>query len=139
MVINLEMDMAPGEYVQGKVKWFDPAKGFGFVIADEGGPDILLHANVLRNFGQSSVADGARVEIAVQRTDRGVQATEVLGIVPPLGAEGLPLADFEEIDPEIIANAPLLPARSNGSTRRKALVLRMSSRGPRMSLYMSRC
>lgn len=111
MVINLEMEMAPGEHVQGKVKWFDPVKGFGFVIADEGGPDILLHANVLRNFGQSSVADGSRVEIAVQRTDRGVQATEVLGIVPPLGAEGLPLADFEEIDPEIIANAPLMPAR----------------------------
>ena len=45
--------------VSGLVKWFDPVKGFGFVLADEGGPDILLHANVLRNFGQGSVADGA--------------------------------------------------------------------------------
>jgi CspA family cold shock protein len=111
MVSELEIEIAPGERVQGKVKWFDPVKGFGFVVADEGGPDILLHANVLRNFGQSSVADGARVEISVQRTDRGVQATEVLEIVPPLGTEGLPLADFEEIDPEIIANAPLMAAR----------------------------
>ena len=37
--------------ITGTVKWFDPGKGFGFVVADTGGPDILLHANVLRNFG----------------------------------------------------------------------------------------
>jgi CspA family cold shock protein len=43
--------------VIGRVKWFDAVKGFGFVVADTGGPDILLHANVLRNFGQGSVAD----------------------------------------------------------------------------------
>jgi CspA family cold shock protein len=43
--------------ITGHVKWFDPSKGFGFVLADNGGPDILLHANVLRNFGHSSVAD----------------------------------------------------------------------------------
>ena len=43
--------------VRGSVKWFDPVKGFGFVVADTGGPDILLHANVLRNFGQNSIAD----------------------------------------------------------------------------------
>ncbi|WP_410468823.1 cold-shock protein [Aestuariicoccus sp. MJ-SS9] len=97
--------------VVGKVKWFDPVKGFGFVIADEGGPDILLHANVLRNYGQGSVADGALIEIEAQRTDRGMQATEILRIEPPAASEGLPLADFEDIDPEIIANAPLEPAR----------------------------
>ena len=50
-----------GPAVSGHVKWFDPGKGFGFVVSDEGGPDILLHANVLRNFGQSSVSDGARM------------------------------------------------------------------------------
>ena len=37
--------------VHGLVKWFDPVKGFGFVVAETGGPDILLHVNVLRNFG----------------------------------------------------------------------------------------
>ena len=45
-------------FVVGQVKWFDAVKGFGFVVSDAGGPDILLHANVLRNFGQNSVADG---------------------------------------------------------------------------------
>ena len=66
--------------MDGVVKWFDPGRGFGFVVADEGGPDILLHANVLRNFGQSSIADGARVSIMVQETNRGVQAVEILEI-----------------------------------------------------------
>mgnify|MGYP002712953848 CR=1 FL=1 len=91
------------EVLRGHVKWFDPTKGFGFVVVDEGGPDILLHANVLRNFGQSSVADGAIIEIVTQSTRRGVQAVEVLAIEPPSGdadttaAEGA--ADLSEADP----------------------------------------
>ncbi len=97
--------------VLGKVKWFDPVKGYGFVISESGGPDILLHANVLRNFGQGSVADQARVEVAVQATERGVQAVEIFRIEPPEGTSSLPLADFEDIDPEIIRAAPLEPAR----------------------------
>ncbi len=97
--------------VHGNVKWFDPVKGFGFVVAHEGGPDILLHANVLRNFGQSSVADGATIEIVVQETERGVQASEVLSIEPPEGVAESPLADFADMDPEEIRSAPLLPAR----------------------------
>lgn len=107
----LAQDETVPQRVLGKVKWFDPVKGFGFVISDDGGPDILLHANVLRNFGQSSVADQARVEIVVQKTDRGVQAIEVVRIEPPEGSSALPLADFEDIDPEIIRSAPLEPAR----------------------------
>jgi len=66
--------------VSGKVKWFDQAKGFGFVVADDGGADILLHANVLRNFGQSSIADSTPLVISVQDTARGMQATEVVSI-----------------------------------------------------------
>lgn len=108
-----EVTDAEGETrrVHGRVKWFDPVKGFGFVVADEGGPDILLHANVLRNFGQSSVADRAGVMLEVQRTDRGVQAIEVLAIEPPDDIDSTGLADLDEIDPEIIRSAPLEPAR----------------------------
>lgn len=99
------------EILEGQVKWFDPGKGFGFVIADGGGTDILLHANVLRNFGQSSVADGARVEVAVLNTPRGRQAVEVLKIEPPAAApserdEGM----MELFDPDMDLG-PLLPAR----------------------------
>ncbi|MEP3688842.1 MAG: cold shock domain-containing protein [Sulfitobacter dubius] len=103
----------PGTYDaphEGVVKWFDPLKGFGFVVADSGGPDILLHVNVLRSFGQSSVADGARVKIRVQQTDRGAQAVEVLTIEPP---DELPPAvvDFVGFDPKQLAAAELEPAR----------------------------
>ncbi|PSL20683.1 cold-shock protein [Shimia abyssi] len=95
----------------GEVKWFDPVKGFGFVVSEEGGPDILLHANVLRNYGQSSVADAARVEIGIQETDRGVQAVEVYRIDPPTQQLAIPLSDFQDLDEETIRSAPLEPAR----------------------------
>lgn len=96
--------------VSGTVKWFDPVKGFGFVVSDDGGTDILLHVNVLRNFGQSSVADGARIELLAHKTDRGVQAATVLSITPPEGL--LPtLPDIIEMDRDEIARSPLLAAR----------------------------
>ena len=98
-------------HVRGQVKWFDPVKGFGFVVSDEGGPDILLHVNVLRNFGQSSVADGAGIEVVTHRTDRGVQAVEIVSITPPAREEVPILTDFAALDSEAIHNAPLEPAR----------------------------
>ncbi len=98
-------------HVRGQVKWFDPSKGYGFVVSDEGGPDILLHVNVLRNFGQSSVADGAQVEIVTHRTDRGVQAVEVVSIAPPTRELSPVLADFADLDPEVIDKSPMEPAR----------------------------
>ena len=100
-----------GLTVTGKVKWFDPGKGFGFVVADEGGPDILLHANVLRNFGQGSVADGAGVTLRVQRTARGLQAVEVLEIVAPEPVEGSGFEDASGLTPQEIAALPLEPSR----------------------------
>lgn len=97
--------------VVGQVKWFDPVKGFGFVVADAGGPDILLHVNVLRNFGQSSVADGAGIEIATQNTNRGVQATEIFRIDPPELTDIAPLADIAILEDGDVASAELEPAR----------------------------
>ena len=96
--------------VNGTVKWFDPVKGFGFVVSDEGGVDILLHVNVLRNFGQSSVADGSRITLVVQKTDRGAQASEILSISPPEGIQ-TSLPDIANLDKELIAGTPLLAAR----------------------------
>ena len=97
--------------VRGHVKWFDPAKGFGFVVSDSGGPDILLHANVLRNFGQNSVADGAAIELTVARTDRGYQAVAIRSIAPAPGGAGATLGDLAALDPETLAARPLEPAR----------------------------
>jgi CspA family cold shock protein len=108
---NVEQSQRSDARVSGHVKWFDPAKGFGFLVSDDGGPDILLHANVLRNYGQGSVADGARIEVMVQTTSRGLQAVEVLDITPPDLPDVAPLEDFSGVSQEEIAAAPLEPAR----------------------------
>ena len=102
-----------GTHVTGTVKWFDPTKGFGFVVSDTGGPDILLHANVLRNFGQSSVADSAGIEVIVQETARGIQAVEVLRIEPPVSADtaGMAHENDSEIGEPVDLSLPLEPAR----------------------------
>lgn len=105
-MVNAEGDITE---ISGRVKWFDPAKGFGFVVGDSGGSDILLHANVLRNFGQSSVADGSFIRIRVQQTLRGAQAVEVLEIKPPPAEEGAAGAEPQPL-PEAAAG-PLEPAR----------------------------
>jgi CspA family cold shock protein len=104
-------DSGAARQVQGHVKWFDPGKGFGFVIASSGGPDILLHANVLRNFGQGSIVDGSEVELVVQDTQRGIQAVEVISVRPPAQAENPPLRDMASFSPDEIASRPVEPAR----------------------------
>jgi CspA family cold shock protein len=104
-------DLSSLQQVEGLVKWFDPAKGYGFVVSDESGPDILLHVNVLRNFGQSSVADGARIEVVTHQTGRGVQAVEVLSIQPPERDDTPVLSDFAELDMASLQDEPLEPAR----------------------------
>jgi cold shock protein len=107
----MEEDTKDMPIVHGQVKWFDPVKGFGFIVGDGAGSDILLHANVLRNFGQSSVADGAKITVRVQETARGVQAVEVVEIAPPVGL-AFPLGEDAAIaTPEAIAAQPLEPAR----------------------------
>lgn len=97
-----------GSVVVGTVKWFDAVKGFGFVVSESGGPDILLHANVLRNYGQGSVADNSYVELTVQQTERGLQAVEVLLVKPPVFDDDSAGPNFtQEIDPD----TALSPAR----------------------------
>ncbi len=94
--------------VQGRVKWFDPVKGFGFVVADGLESDALLHANVLRNFGQGSVADGSLVSVRIQHTGRGIQVIEVVAVEPPpTGISDRPVV----LPGDDILALPLEPAR----------------------------
>ena len=97
--------------VTGVVKWFDPIKGFGFVISDDGGIDILLHANVLRNFGQSSVVDGARITLNAQHSEKGLQAVEVISIESTMTDAPPALRDLEDLTDDQIAAHPIEPAR----------------------------
>ncbi len=96
--------------IEGTVKWFDNVRGFGFVVSDEVDRDVLLHLNVLRSFGQSSVADGSRIRLTFQSSPRGLQAVEVLSIERPPEDEATGLSTPEYMQ-DIPDDAPYLPAR----------------------------
>lgn len=66
--------------MSGVIKWFDVAKGYGFIVPDDGGPDILLHVTCMRRDGFHSAAEGARIVCEVQRRARGAQAFRVLSL-----------------------------------------------------------
>ena len=60
----------------GTVKWFNDAKGFGF-IAREGGPDVFVHFSAIQSQGFKSLTEGERVEFEVTRGPKGLQAANV--------------------------------------------------------------
>ena len=110
--MNTTDDIEPSNLQSGCVKWFDPAKGFGFVVSDAGGPDILLHANVLRNFGQGSVVNGTIITMDVQQSERGLQAVQIFSLTPPDSLAAVPMMrDMEDISVEEILAQPITPAR----------------------------
>ncbi|PYN85874.1 MAG: cold-shock protein [Candidatus Rokuibacteriota bacterium] len=61
---------------QGTVKWFNDAKGFGF-ITQEGGEDVFVHFSAIQAQGFKSLAEGDRVEFEVTRGPKGLQAANV--------------------------------------------------------------
>lgn len=62
--------------MQGKVKWFNSDKGFGF-IAREGGDDVFVHFSAIRMEGYKTLAEGQLVEFDIVQGDRGPQAANV--------------------------------------------------------------
>ena len=70
-------EMAP---ITGRVKWFDPTRGFGFLVSDEIEGDVLLHFNVLREHGRRSVPEGALIEFVPVRLERGLQVSRIMSI-----------------------------------------------------------
>jgi CspA family cold shock protein len=67
--------------VAGAIKWFDVAKGYGFILPDGGSSgDILLHVTCLRKDGFQTALEGARVVCLVKHGDRGLQAFRVLSM-----------------------------------------------------------
>jgi cold shock protein len=66
--------------VRGKVKWFNPAKRFGFVELSDGSGDAFLHVTVLSGLGVSTLQPGETLELRVAPGERGLVVTEVTGV-----------------------------------------------------------
>lgn len=66
--------------VTGYVKWFDSAKGYGFVKPSDGEPDILLHQSCVRHSGFKTIREGATVVCEAVTGPRGLQATKVVSL-----------------------------------------------------------
>ncbi|HZH52084.1 MAG TPA: cold-shock protein [Microvirga sp.] len=66
--------------VSGHIKWFDVAKGFGFIVPDNGLPDVLLHVTCLRRDGYQAANEGARIVVEAVQRPRGLQAFRILSL-----------------------------------------------------------
>jgi CspA family cold shock protein len=69
--------------IAGRVKWFDAAKGYGFIVPDSGEADVLIHVTVLRRDGFQAIREGARVVAEAQRRERGLQVFRVISVAEP--------------------------------------------------------
>jgi cold shock protein len=66
--------------LSGVIKWFDVSKGYGFIVPDNGLPDVLLHVTCLRRDGFQVAHEGARVVVEASHRARGLQAFRVLSM-----------------------------------------------------------
>lgn len=66
------------ERIQGRVKWFNEEKGFGFIEREDGGEDVFLHFSALNQAGFKTVKEDARVEFIVTMGPKGPKAEDVI-------------------------------------------------------------
>ena len=104
------------DVISGSVKWYDAVKGYGFVVPETGGSDIMVHASCVRAFGKVALSEGSDVKLVATAGPRGMQAVKLLAVDDPEPALA-PIPGFAEdarptefLGPEVDVG-PLQPAR----------------------------
>ena len=67
------------ERIVGTVKWFNAAKGYGF-LAQEGGADVFVHYTAIQSEGYRSLRQGQKVEFSIEEGPKGLQAVNVVAL-----------------------------------------------------------
>src|ERR1700757_2117026 len=85
--------------ISGRVKWFDPGKGYGFIVPDDPGQtglkDVLLHITSLRLAGRETASEGATIVCDAVRRAKGWQVSEVHDVDESSAAPAAPRPRFE--------------------------------------------
>lgn len=77
--------------LSGAIKWFDASKGYGFIVPDNGLPDVLLHVTCLRRDGYQTALEGARVVCEALQRPKGLQAFRILSMDESTAAHPAPI------------------------------------------------
>ena len=67
---------------RGKIKWFDSAKGYGYITQDNGDADVFVHFSAIVSGGERALDDGTPVEYDVSKGPKGLQAANVKALGP---------------------------------------------------------
>jgi len=63
----------------GTVKWFNNAKGYGFIVPESGGEDVFVHYSTIDGTGFKTLKEGQEVQFEASESPRGIQTTRVVG------------------------------------------------------------
>jgi len=99
--------------IYGHVKWYDAIKGYGFVVPEQGGSDVMIHSSCVRAFGKVALGEGSKVTLVAQEGPRGLQAQKLMEVIEPevgVAAPGIAETEHSAEFPATEAG-PLEPAR----------------------------
>jgi CspA family cold shock protein len=75
-IFNMKEEERMAERFVGTVKWFNPAKGYGFIGRDDG-EDVFVHFSAIEMDGYKSLKEGQKVEFSIEKGSKGLQAADV--------------------------------------------------------------
>ena len=65
---------------RGTVKWFNDSKGYGFIVQEDGGPDVFVHQTAIQAQGHRTLHENQKVEFDIQQGPKGPQAANVRAV-----------------------------------------------------------